>query len=364
MVNSEPLDAMAERLGDRARRHAPLGARTTYRVGGVAGLLVEAHDEDDLLAVYDALEAVGADIPLLVLGEGSNLLVADAGFPGVAVRLGAGFDWVEVDTSTVRAGGGAKLPVVARRSAAAGLHGLEWGVGVPGSVGGALAMNAGGHGSDIAAVLARYRVFDMGSGAGVEEDPPSLALGYRTSSLRPGQVVVWAEFSLEPGTGPGPSRRCADIVRWRRENQPGGSNAGSVFVNPEGDSAGRLVESAGLKGLRMGSRPGVGRSTPTSSRPTRAVRPTTCGGSIEHVRAEVLDRTGVRLVPEVRMVGFPTEGPSTSSRDRGRRVMTESTCRPVPPRPRHPTTRRRRSRPPSRRNPEHPRPRRSESAVL
>lgn len=311
------LDSLAGALGQRATRHAAFGARTTYRVGGLAGVLVEVHREDDLVAVHGALAGLGVAVPLFVLGEGSNLLVADAGFEGLVVRLGAGFDWVETGASGVRAGAGAKLPVVARRTAAAGLHGLEWGVGVPGSVGGALRMNAGGHGSDVAAVLSRYRCFDLLTGAAGESGPSSLALGYRTSSLGAGDVVVWAEFSLEPGERARAEATVAEVVRWRRENQPGGSNAGSVFVNPVGDSAGRLVESAGLKGVRMGT-------AQVSAKHANFIQ-ADAGGSaddvwrlVEHIRAEVLARTGVALVPEVRMVGFPDPGEgSSSTRGRG-----------------------------------------------
>jgi UDP-N-acetylmuramate dehydrogenase len=306
------LDAIAETMGDRGIRRAPLGARTTYRVGGEAGVLVEVQTEDDLVVLHGAFVGVESTLPLLVLGEGSNLLVADAGFPGLVVRLGSGFDWVELGSASVRAGAAAKLPVVARKSAAGALHGLEGGVGVPGSVGGALRMNAGGHGSDIATVLARYRVFDVRTGEGLEAGPEHLALGYRTSSLREAAVVVWAEFSLEPGDKALAEQTVSDIVRWRRENQPGGSNAGSVFVNPEGDSAGRLVESAGLKGLRMGT----AQVSPKHANFIQADR----GGSaddvwrlIAHVRAEVLAQTGVALTTEVRMVGFPSDEPSPST---------------------------------------------------
>jgi UDP-N-acetylmuramate dehydrogenase len=291
-----------------------LGARTTYRVGGDAAILVEADDEDDLVVVHAALESSETAIPVLVVGEGSNLLVADAGFPGLVVRLGGGFDWVDVGSSTVRAGAAAKLPVVARQSAAASLHGLEWGVGVPGSVGGAVRMNAGGHGSDIAAVLARCQVFDLESGEGSEKRPESLTFGYRTSALGARQVVVWAEFSLHAGERARAEQAVADIVRWRRENQPGGSNAGSVFVNPDGDSAGRLVEAAGLKGMRLGS-------AQVSTKHANFIQADKGGSAddvwrlIGRVRDEVLRQTGVGLVPEVRMVGFP-EGPSTSTRGR------------------------------------------------
>jgi UDP-N-acetylmuramate dehydrogenase len=310
------LDLMADLLGARARRHAPLGARTTYRVGGPAGLFVEAHGEDDLVAVHHALATVGSAVPFLVLGDGSNLLVADAGFPGLVLRLGAGFEHVHIGASSVRAGAAAKLPVVARQTAAAGLHGMEWAVGVPGSVGGALRMNAGGHGSDIATVLSRVRIFDVRTGGSAESGADRLALGYRTSSLDTGDVVVWADFSLQAGDAARAERAVGDIVRWRRAHQPGGSNAGSTFINPADDSAGRLIESVGLKGYRLGS----AQVSPKHANFIQADR----GGSaddvwrlMEHLRAEVAERTGVTLVPEVRLVGFPgdvpTVKPSTST---------------------------------------------------
>ncbi len=312
------LDAVAGLLGPRAQRHAPLGSRTTYRVGGDAGVLVEADSEDDLVAVHRALVTVDATIPLLVLGEGSNLLVADAGFPGLVVRLGGGLAEVEIRGSTVRAGGGAKLPVVARRSAAAGLHGLEWGVGVPGSVGGALRMNAGGHGSDVAAVLSGCRLFDLMAGEGVDTSPSALALGYRTSRLRAGDVVVRADFSLLAGDRHRAEETVHEIVRWRREHQPGGSNAGSVFMNPPGDSAGRLVDAAGLKGMRLGS-------AQVSTKHANFIQADEGGSAddvrslVDRVRAEVLERIGVELVTEVRMVGFSPDGPpSPSTSTRGR----------------------------------------------
>jgi len=297
------LRVVADALGSLAVRDVPLGARTTYRVGGNAAVLVEAHHEDDLAAVHRALAAAGAPVPVMVLGQGSNLLVADAGFPGLVVCLGTGFQRVEVRGLSVRAGGGAKLPVVARRTAKAGLHGLEWAVGVPGSVGGGLRMNAGGHGSDIAAVLSGQRLYDLARGAGSTGGPDGLALGYRTSALGPGDVVVWAEFTLVPGDRDRAEAAVAEIVRWRRAHQPGGSNAGSVFTNPDGDSAGRLVEAAGLKGLRMGT-------AAVSTKHANFVQADQGGSAddvwrlIEHVRTAVLERTGVALVPEVRTVGF------------------------------------------------------------
>jgi UDP-N-acetylmuramate dehydrogenase len=303
------LDPIGRSLGRRAWRDAPLGARTTYRVGGPAALFLEANEEEDLVALHRALATEGRPVPVLVLGEGSNLLVCDEGFPGVVVSLGAAFAGIDVAPPVVRAGGRTKLPVLARRSAAASLHGLEWAVGVPGSVGGALRMNAGGHGSDIAAVLRRFAVYDLRSGRVEESGPHRLALGYRRSSLDAGEVVLWAEFGLERGERTQAERAVADVVRWRRAHQPGGSNAGSVFVNPDGDSAGRLVEAAGLKGFRMGS-------AQVSDKHANFIQADPGGSAADvwalicHVRAEVAARTGVELALEVRPVGFGVAPPT------------------------------------------------------
>jgi UDP-N-acetylmuramate dehydrogenase len=308
------LDAVARALGPRAVRHAPLGARTTYRVGGTAAVLVTVEGEDDLVAVHHALAGAGGPLSVLVVGNGSNMLVADAGFDGLVIALGPGLAGIEITGTTVRAGAGAQLPLVARRSAAAGLVGLEWAVGVPGTVGGALKMNAGGHGSDTAAVLVRQRLFDLGAGVAVEDGPQRLALGYRHSSLGPAEVAVWAEFALASGSRAQAEATVADIVRWRRAHQPGGSNAGSVFTNPPGDAAGRLVEQAGMKGVRLGT-------ARVSEKHANFIQADEDGSAddvrrlIDRVRAVVLETPGVGLVPEVCLVGFDDGGwgkPSTS----------------------------------------------------
>src|SRR5205823_13514416 len=163
-----------------------------------------------------------------VVGRGSNLLVADAGFPGLAIVLGEQFATIDILADhRVRAGAAVSLPVLARRTGAAALTGLEWAVGVPGSVGGAVRMNAGGHGSDVSQSIVRCRLVDLRSGEDAEVGPDRLALGYRSSSVRPDPVVAWAEFALEPGVRETSEAQIADIVRWRREDQPGASNAGS-----------------------------------------------------------------------------------------------------------------------------------------
>lgn len=292
-------------LGGRARADAPLGALTTYRVGGPAALLVEDATLEDLDLIARAVAASG--LPTLVVGKGSNLLVADAGFPGIAITLGPTLAEVEVEGTVVRAGGAAALPVVARRTARAGLTGFEWAVGVPGSIGGAVRMNAGGHGSDMAAVLATIRVADLLAGEdgavvrtlAVDE----LALGYRTSRLARHEVVVEATLLLAAGDRERSEAEISEIVRWRREHQPGGPNAGSVFTNPPGDSAGRLIDTAGLRGHRIGT-------AAVSEKHANFIQ-ADAGGRAEDVLAvmrEVARRVaevhGVDLHPETHLVGL------------------------------------------------------------
>ena len=302
------VEAAAAVLGGRARRDVPLGPFTTYRVGGPAALLVRAEDESDLAIVREAVVASGIDV--LVVGRGSNLLVADAGFPGLALTLGDDFSTIEVDGTWVRAGAAVSLPVLARRTAAAGLTGLEWAVGVPGSVGGGVRMNAGGHGSEMSGTLRRARLFDLGSdpagpdGAASDVEVADLALAYRRSAVGPHQVVVAAEFELAVGDRATAEAELAAITRWRRENQPGGANAGSVFTNPPGDSAGRLIDAAGCKGRRRGSAfvsPKHANFFQVDDQGTAA----DVVALMEEVRDAVRQASGVLLEPEVRLIGFP-----------------------------------------------------------
>ena len=304
------LAVVANRLGGLARSDVPIGPLTTYRVGGSAALLVDARSVDDLLLVARARR--GTDVPVLVIGKGSNLLVADDGFPGVAVVLGEGLDGITFEGSTVRAGGAASLPVVARRTAAESLSGFEWAVGVPGSIGGAVRMNAGGHGSDMAAVLRSIRVVDLDDGEDVRVPASALDLAYRSSNLRSTQVVVEAELRLAPGDREASEGMISEIVRWRRANQPGGQNAGSVFTNPTGDHAGRLIEAAGCKGMRIGT-------AAVSDKHANFIQADDGGRAadvlavMDEVRRRVHQECGVVLVPETHLLGLavaPIEGGS------------------------------------------------------
>ncbi|MGI8757795.1 MAG: UDP-N-acetylmuramate dehydrogenase [Acidimicrobiales bacterium] len=309
------LLAAAGALGDRCRRDHPLGPLTTYRVGGPAALFLPVDGERDLVLAAEAVTA--GDVATLVVGKGSNLLVADAGFPGLALSLGPAFATIELDGTTVRAGGAADLPVLARRTAAEGLCGLEWAVGVPGSVGGGVRMNAGGHGSDIAARLVRVRLFDLATGKDDVVAAGALDLGYRRSAITSTRVVLWAEFRLDRGDATAAQAEVSSIVAWRREHQPGGRNAGSVFTNPAGDSAGRLVDVAGCRGLRRGT-------AEVSNKHANFVQ-SAPGGSADDVAAlvvevqrRVLEVTGAHLEPEVRMVGFAPASAAPSYPSPGR----------------------------------------------
>ncbi len=286
-------------------------------------------DADELVRIAGALARRWADRrppTVLVVGRGSNLLVADRGVDGLALVLGDGFAGIRVDDGRVgdgpdgadtgvrivRAGAGAALPVVARRTVREGLAGFEWAVGVPGSIGGAVRMNAGGHGADMAATLAGVRVVDLATGEDVHMSPAQLELGYRSSSLRSEQVVVEADLVLVPGERAVGEALLADIVRWRREHQPGGANAGSVFTNPPGDSAGRLIDAAGLRGRRVGS-------AHVSEKHANFIQAEPGGSAddIVELMGEIVEavrrHSGVELHPETVLVGFDTDvrgGPS------------------------------------------------------
>jgi UDP-N-acetylmuramate dehydrogenase len=281
---------------------APLAPLTTYKVGGPARFLVVVDDEDDLrLAASLATEE---RVPLIALGRGSNLIVADSGFPGVVIRPGPGLSgWSLDEGGVVTAGAATPLPLLARETARAGRGGLEFFTGIPGSVGGAVRMNAGCHGSDTAAWLVAARVFDLVDGVVSSPTPGELEMRYRHTNLTDRQFVVGAAFRTvdrDPGEGAAAIR---EITRWRRGNQPGGTlNAGSVFKNPPGDSAGRIIDHAGLKGLRIGGA-AVSERHANFFVADEGVSADDLRRLVEEVRRRIFESTGVDLEPEIRFVG-------------------------------------------------------------
>lgn len=305
------LSEISPELARRIQRDAPFGRLTTYRVGGGAACAVEAHSVQDLIHLGMVTSTCGA--PVTVLGRGSNTLVADAGWNGVLVTLGEFAEWVhieEVDVIpghgvVVKAGGAVALPVLARRMAALGVEGLEWMVGVPGSVGGAVRMNAGGHGADVADSLIDVEVVDMRRGRSERWGPEKLQLDFRSSALEDHHVVVSARLQVSGCEPQVVLQRVDEIVRWRRQHQPGGQNCGSVFVNPvPGEvSAGELIDNLGLRGFRIGS-------AEVSEKHANFIQADSNGSADDVVevmgvvRERVREATGFELRSEVRILGF------------------------------------------------------------
>ena len=235
-------------------RDYPLARLTTVRTGGAADWFARPADEGALVAVLRWASAGGVAVG--VIGSGSNLLVADDGFHGIAIKLDGGLASIEHDGETLRCGGGARLPAAAARAAGWGLSGLEFGINIPGTAGGAVRMNANAYGGQLARVL---EWVDVATAAGVDRrGPEQLGFSYRRSNLGEGEVVARVSFQLSPADPDQIRATLAELRGRRREAQPSGIKTfGSTFKNPEGPgvegrSAGQLLEAAGCRGLRVG----------------------------------------------------------------------------------------------------------------
>jgi UDP-N-acetylmuramate dehydrogenase len=287
--------------------NASIAGLTTLRVGGPARVLVTAEADEDLAAVGRACATW--QVPFAVVGRGSNLLVGDGGVPGIVVQLGRGYRGLEFDGSEVRAGAAEPLPVMAVKVADAGYQGFAWACAVPGTLGGAVRMNAGAHGGEMADHLVEVEVVRLRSGTRETWPVQALGLTYRHSELPDDAVVVGASLRLLPGD-PASIRADIDRIRtWRRTHQPlNEPNCGSVFTNPPGDSAGRLIEAAGAKGLRVGGAQVSDRHANfIVTRP--GARAEDVEALIEQVRARVAESAGVTLVTEVARVGLVAVAP-------------------------------------------------------
>ena len=278
-----------------------VGRHTTYKLGGPARYFAEVADRGALEMVSTAWRETG--LPVLVLGWGSNLVVADAGFGGLVIRPTGSFAVIDQHEAHIEAGCAVRLPVLARAAVERGRLGLEFFVGIPGTVGGAVRQNAGCHGSETVDRLLWADVFDMKQGRVSRRTSDELDLGYRHSNIAATDVVLAAAFSFRPGPPEEGERLMREITRWRREHQPGGTlNAGSVFKNPPGDAAGRIIDEAGLKGFRVGAVSVslrhanffVAEDGATASDLYRL---------IQEVRQRVLALTGIALEPEICLVG-------------------------------------------------------------
>lgn len=229
--------------------NAPLARFTTIRVGGDADWLAET---SSARAVTAALAwARDAGVPVAIVGKGSNLLIDDAGFRGLVIRLRGRLEGISVRGDRLWCGGGASLPRAVLRAAGAGLTGLEFGASIPGTVGGAVAMNAGAYARELKDVLEWAVICSADGRRRVDLD--ELVFGYRSSAITALEVVATVSFRLSPGDPDAIKDTLAEFRRHRRSTQPQGVRTfGSVFTNPVGESSGRLLEAAGCKGLAIG----------------------------------------------------------------------------------------------------------------
>jgi len=288
------------KFGARVRAAMPLAAMTSFRIGGPADLFVDIEDETELMHAKAAAYRAGA--PCFCLGLGTNLLVSDRGMRGLVVRLGDGFAKIKIDDTKVVAGAGAAFGTLVQTVVERGLEGLEFGEGIPGTVGGGLVMNAGAFGGEIAKVVTLvHGVTETGEAIALTNDEVKFA--YRRTDLPNRFVITRVDFDLAHGDRERLAARVADLKARRAARQPRGvPNAGSIFKNPPGNFAGKLLEGAGLKGTRVGG---------AAFSDQHANFIVNLGGAqaaevralIDMARDRVKEQSGVWLEPEVRLVG-------------------------------------------------------------
>ena len=294
------LDALAAERGIALAADAPMAPLTTLRVGGAADRLAEVHTRDELLAAL-AL-ARDAQVPWFVLGNGSDVVAADTGMRGLVIRNRSRS--VSVDGQRLHADAGTPMALLVRRCTAEGLAGLEFGTSIPGTLGGAVWANAGAHGREMRDVVVAVEAWDPADGTIRDVDAAACRFAYRESRFKhSGDVVVTATLALARGEPDAIANLVAEHQAQRVATQPlADQNAGSVFRNPPGDHAGRLIDAAGLKGLRMGtaSVSTLHANFIVTDRGGRAADVRELG---DRVRAEVSERFGIDLAYEIEFVG-------------------------------------------------------------
>jgi UDP-N-acetylmuramate dehydrogenase len=307
---TEAFDAIAvgtdiqRRIGVKTSRDEPLARFTTMRVGGPADLFATAHNAFELRALIRFARTRG--LPHLILGRGSDVVISDAGVRGLVIQVRAEGSRVDGDRYTAEAG--VQMARAATETQKAGLTGLEFGLAIPGTVGGAVWANAGAHESDVAGVLESARVLDA-DGAEAILAAGELALGYRDSRFKharaegPAELVIEATFALSEADPDTIKTRLDEIRRWRQAHQPLGlPSAGSVFRNPPGDSAGRLIDAAGLKGTRIGGAV-VSEKHANFIVNDQKGTATDVRRLMDHVRGTIRERDGIELAYEVEFLG-------------------------------------------------------------
>ncbi len=282
--------------------NVPLAPLNTYRLGGPARWLATVRNLEDVEKLVSSGLARG--LPVRVLGRGSNMVIADSGFNGLMIRLGGKFNQIEIDGSEVQAGGAVPLPRLARESVSAGLRGLEFFVGIPGSVGGAVRQNAGCFGSETGDVMLDAELVDISTGLSRTATPVSLDMGYRHSNVAVDELVLSAQFAVHPGDEQEARDLMREITRWRKDHQPGGTlNAGSVFKNPVDIPAGALIDSLGLKGLSVGE-VSVSERHANFFVAGQGATAADIRGLVDVVRETVHRETGILLETEIQFVGY------------------------------------------------------------
>jgi UDP-N-acetylmuramate dehydrogenase len=296
------------RIGVKTSRDEPLARFTTMRVGGPADLFATVHNAHELRALVRFARTRA--LPHLVLGRGSDIVIADAGVRGLVIQVRAEGSRTDGDRYTAEAG--VQMARAATETQRAGLTGLEFGLAIPGTVGGAVWANAGAHDADIAGVLESARVLAI-DGTETIMAATELGFSYRDSRFKtpdvgrpagsPRDIVIDATFRLAMAEPEVIKARLDEIRHWRQAHQPLGlPSAGSVFRNPDGDSAGRLIEAAGLKGTRIGGAV-VSEKHANFIVNDEKGSATDVRSLAEHVRAEVLARDGIALEFEIEFVG-------------------------------------------------------------
>lgn len=286
-------------LRGRVQENAPLGAQTWFRVGGPAQFLVRPADTADLAAFLAALPAKS---PLTVIGAASNLIVRDGGVPGVVIRLARGFAEVEIAADGIVAGAAMLDTTLAEHAAAAGLAGLEFLCGIPGTLGGAVVMNAGAYESDLSAVLDWAELVTR-AGEVKRLDAAGLGLSYRHSALPEGAIVTRLRLKAHPGDAAAIAARMEEIRAARLSSQPVRERTGgSTFANPPGHKAWELIEAAGCRGLRLGGAQ-VSEKHCNFLINTGTASAADLEALGEEVRRRVLAASGIELRWEIRRIG-------------------------------------------------------------
>jgi UDP-N-acetylmuramate dehydrogenase len=306
MARPTPRGLMASLpdLTGRVQEDAPLGPTTWFRVGGAAEILVRPSSPADLARL---LAGLPREIPVTVIGAASNLIIRDGGIDGVVIRLARGFNTITVEPDGVVAGAAALDATVAEHAAAAGLMGLEFLSGIPGSIGGAVAMNAGAYGGDVAGCLDWVEIVTQ---AGLTRlQAPALAFAYRHASLPPGGVVVRARFRAQPGDKASIAARMAEIRASREATQPvRARTGGSTFRNPPDMKAWELIDTAGCRGLTRGGAQ-VSEKHCNFLLNTGGATASDLEGLGEEVRRRVHAMSGVTLEWEIKRLGIPAGRP-------------------------------------------------------